>query len=75
VIVLNVILIISVAITLSLQGVVKKSYGNRLSGKGAYLFNGVSCLVAAAFFWISGGLRFVLEPSMLPYAFAYALIS
>ncbi|MBR6729352.1 MAG: hypothetical protein IKL80_04240 [Clostridia bacterium] len=63
----------SVVIMLSLQGVVRKGYVNRVGGKGSCLFNAVACLVAAVFFFISGKMQFAWERGVLAYAIGFGL--
>ena len=70
---MNAFLIISAVLCIGLQSVMRKSYGNRVLGKGICLFNSVACLVAAVFFWISGGLKFEVEPAVFFYAVVFAI--
>lgn len=55
---MNYLLIFLIAVSLSVQAAVRKSYGQSVQDKGTYLFNGISCLVAAIFFFVSGGFKF-----------------
>ena len=52
------ILIILTVLSLSLQGVLSKSYSKSTLNRGAILFNACSSLASALFFYASGGFRF-----------------
>lgn len=52
------ILIILTVLSLTLQGVLRKSYSKNVSNRGTILFNGCSCLAAALFFFARGGFKF-----------------
>lgn len=70
---MNYILIILTAVSLTLQGAVRKSYSEAASNRGTILFNGCSCLAAALFFFASGGFRFEYNGVVVVWALIFGV--
>jgi len=70
---MNYILIILTVLSLSLQGVCRKSYSKATLNKGTILFNGCSCLAAALFFFASGGFRFEYNGVVVLWALIFGI--
>lgn len=62
-----------VILAITVQNVLKKSYGDKTQGHGTYIFTGIVCIVAAMFFAVTkkGSLDFCVE--ILPYSVGFAL--
>ncbi len=69
---MNYLYLILMIIGLTLQNIAKKSYNEKVLGKGTYLFCGLTCFFALIFFVITSG-GFEMDVSVLPYSLAFAM--
>ena len=70
---INALLIISVVIGLSLQHITKKSFNQKLEGKGVICFSALSSLIAAFFFIFQIKFPFQFDISLIPYTIIFGL--
>lgn len=70
---MNSLLIVLVALSMSLQSIMKKEFNNRLCGKGTISFSATSTLVAVILFLITLKSPINYNPSVLIYSILFAL--
>ena len=70
---MNYLYIILTVCSLTLQSAIRKSYGKQLNGKGTCVFNGFACLMAALFFWTSGGFQFAFHGPVIIWALVFGV--
>ena len=64
---MNIVLLVVIIISCSMQGVLKKAFSEKTEGNGAYFFSAFSALVALLFFvFTAKGLFF--DAAVIPYS-------
>ena len=62
-----------VTVGVSLQSIIKKYYGNKCGGRGAFVFSAVSVFAACLFFVACSGFKLEFKTGFLLYALGFAL--
>lgn len=70
---MNLILLLTVMGAMLLQSVAKKQYNLKTNRRGAYLFNGVTTLSAAVFFFFTDADGFSCDMGILPFVLGFAV--
>lgn len=70
---MNFLLVFIIVIAMASQGVTQKQYNFKVLNKCTFLFNSLSMLFAAAFFFVFAGGKLHFELSLVPYCLGFAL--
>ena len=70
---MQIVLLVSIIVFLSLMNVVKKAFNEKIPAAGPHFFSAVACFVSALFFVMSAGFRPEWNAGVLPYAVGFAI--
>lgn len=68
---MNALYLISIIVSIAFQNVLKKQYNEKTSGRGVYIFNGMSAVAALVFFAVTSDVC-EFPAGLLPYAATFA---
>jgi len=69
---MNIILLVSVILLMTVQGMAKKAYTLKFPDTNAFFYTSLSCIVAAIFFAVTAESKLVFSAELIPYALGFA---
>lgn len=70
---MNILLLVLIIVSMSLDGVFSKEYNKKTENKGTYVFCAMTAAAGGLYFLISSGGKMSFEISMIPYILSFAL--